>query len=496
MRYRENIKNFLFIVSLAVLGFLVLDIPSGFEPVIFRDSSAYLSDTLSTGVVPVYLLFIKVNYILLGEKLYLQGVILEQIVLAIVSSIFFVLLIKREFRSNYLECYIFFFLTFVPYTIFLSGERGMACRLIATEALAFPLFYVMVIVMLNGIWKNNIWYLVGAEALTIGMALTRTQLQLTLLFPAGAFFLLWIQRRIGKKYRRHIIQWLSGAVLSIVVFGLAFVVFQQSNRILENMLYHMTQDIQESGEVRAELKSQNETTKEDRHTESKAVSNNITSQYSSILFPKMILTAREKDKELFQDGELRRVFEYLYNRMLEDQLILEGMDRNLFLGDKIHEAISENYANVVSYLEEFKEIYPDFQMSINEIMKEISMTLLKEHPVRWFSGSVLQMPSGFISTVFFHRRNAYWLCYFIAFWVYCVSIGIGFAGKWKTWGAEQERDFLFASVLMNAAFVIITSIVFVCFKRYVIYGFGIFYISLYLSVKRLGQNILKGWRSV
>lgn len=486
---RSFIKKVLFGLSLLWVSFIILDIPFGVEPILFADSPAYLAGTLKTGIVPIYPLFLKLNQLIWGKNIYLQIVIWEQILLASLSSIYFVIQVKKKFNNKTWECYLFLLLTFVPYTIFLSDGKGMACRLIATEALAFPLFYLFIIILMKGIWKEKIAYLIGAEIITVFLALTRTQLQLTLSIPVVVLFVAWTSGRFDKKGRRAITRFISAFFISIILFASAYGLFQQSNVLLQKTLSVVSMATikkeEKSNLIRENSQTSNNVLQNGESFTSSNMVNNINSQYFGVLFPKVMLTTQRSDKQLFEDEVLKEAFEYVYNRMEEDKLVLDAMDKNMYLGDQIQKSITGCYDYTRAYLVEFLTLNPAYDVDIGTIISEFSNIIFRNHPFRWLVVNVLQLPSGFISTVFFHKRSIYWFCYLATFLIYGVAIGGIILGKKRKWLEESRREFLATSILINMLFVTITSIAYVASKRYVIYGFGVFYISIYLTISPL-----------
>ena len=88
---REVIKKSeaLFCLSLATLAILFFWVPTGAAYVLFDDSGTYIQFLQLKnveGVMPLYPLFLFVNKIIWGRGLYLQMVVVEQTLIAVICK--------------------------------------------------------------------------------------------------------------------------------------------------------------------------------------------------------------------------------------------------------------------------------------------------------------------------------------------------------------------------------------------------------------------------
>lgn len=483
MKKNFDIKRVLFVVSLIVIGFVILDIPHGFVPVMFADSPVYLKSQLQEGIVPIYPLFIAINKLIFPDEWYLQIVVIEQILFAIAASTFVVLFLKKKFCVTYLETYLFYFLTFVPYAVFLP--EATSCRMIATEALAYPLFYFLMIATMKSVWTGKIRWILCTIAVALIMALTRTQLQLVLLIPAGIFMFSWIRTKAYGNEWKLVTKVLVGVLGTVLVFLTVFGLYKPSNLFWRNVL-DKTNLVQHHREYSEETDFE-KNMGTDNNLDSYAHNKNISSQYNSVIFTKVMLAALEEDQSLFEEADMRDAYVYVYGKLAEEKKILATMDKNLYIGDSIQGALGGMLRDVNEYLLEFVELYPE--KNIAGAMGQFGAQLSKAHPFRWIIGCILQIPSGLISSVFFHKREIYWFSYLVTLMVYGIAVCALLFHRKKYRKDVERRDFLLVAILINLLFVAATSIVFMDLQRYVTYGFGVFYISLYLVMKHIIVSI-------
>lgn len=513
-----------FNIILIVVSVLAFAIPFGLSPIFVADSPAYMSSSLAEGIVPIYPSFISLNRLIFSQDYYLQAVVLEQIVFAAFCTDLFVISIKREMGLRWIETYIFLLFALIPYTVFMPD--GMTSRYIVTEALAYPCFYLLMVFVLKGLWNNKFSSIFISDIIAILMALTRTQLRIALLIPVGAFFLLWLRSSVWNKKMGKFCKVISGVLISCVIFILSYAVFLQGNLVLQralawtsNVVETKTEnqvnaadtkvtdvsvantDVSNTNVTDVNVASTDITEEIDENNVAEAVEStesntevlkadsnnrNIDSQFFTVMFVKVMVAADKRDANLFQDDTIRQAYIYVCNRMEQDQWGLGSMDKDLFIGDRVQNSIV-NIAVIDKYLNDFIGEYPDSEIDISDTKNEFLSVLLRAHPFRWMLSGILQFPSGFISSVFVHRRNMYWLSYLVTVVIYALAVIMCIARRKDI----RQRDFMMTSIYVNILFVAATSMMFVCFKRYVNYGFGMFYISLYCIMREPIVDFIK-----
>lgn len=483
----------LFYGSLVLISVLVFAIPYGLEPLLVPDSPAYLAGTLNQGIVPVYPFFISLNKLIFSSTHYLQAVVIEQIFFAVSASVFFVLFIRKKMEAGRAETYLLLLLTLIPYMVLMP--EGMISRFIITEALAYPCFYLLMTSILKGIWENKISSILLAGLIAIFMALIRTQLQLVLVIPAGMFFWIWMRGRIGNEKMSRIPKIIAGIVLSCMVFLFSYGIYRQSNLILQKFMIWTVSTMDVRGEVQEEAGTPDDVQgEEDTGTKNQAAvvsheesSQNIVSQFSTVIFAKVMIMADREDADLFPDEGMRQLYIYVYDRLEQEKLVFSAMDKNLMIADQLQAGLSDIAKSVNRYLNDFAVDYPDSGVNIHGAASEFLIVLLKAHPFRWITSGVLQLPFGLISSVFIHRRNMYWVSYLATALIYALAVGLCIVRKKDV----KRRDFMAVCICVNLLFVVTTSVLFMSLKRYVNYGFGVFYISLYFMIKECAADFIR-----
>ena len=466
---KKNKTYYLFYTALIILGIIILDLPFGLTPIMFDDSSAYLAEQLPIGVVPGYPLFLAANRKIFGEMYYLKAVVVLQILLNVAASVSLIRYLWQKLNLRWFEALVFFLASFVPHSVFMP--TGMSSRMIVTEALAFPVFYFMVICVMEAVWNKKVWYGIGALFLTILLSLVRTQLQLTMVIPIGAIVYALYKNVNGnrlKKFRRLLL----GVGIGLLLFAGAYLSYRQINKQMQQIMTVMNQSDREGETGKANIK------------EPVKGSQNISAQISGVFYSKMMFTAEPDDRELFQNENLARLFDTVYERLLSNDRLLNSMQMDLYIADKIFNRIDGVYSESFEILRECDEsLLTEFATSGN-ILSIFARTIFRNHPLRWLKSGLLQIPSGLISTVFFHKRSFYWFSYLTAFLAYALAIAS------IAWGIKRKLctsavEFMVCTLLINLLFVSASAIVYIALQRYVVYGFGLFYMAWYYLIKQL-----------
>lgn len=457
-------------ILMILIGIIILDIPFGLEPVIFDDSPAYLARQVVIGVVPGYPLFLSINRAVFGEMHYLQVVAVWQIVINLSASILLIRCLRKKFELNLFESIMFFILSFVPHAVFMP--ESMSSRMIVTEALAFPLFYILVICMLKAVWERKIKYGIAGLVIAVLLSLVRTQMMLTLVIPVCViFYLMMIRMKSGQKDKFYFVKRAAiGICISLLLFIGAFCIYKQCNKLFQYGLVIVNKTSQNEYESNSDV--QQETAQELTSVSGQ----NIDAQGRGVFCSKMIVAAEYEDKELFEDQNISKLYEELYNGLLKKGLLLNSLDLDLLVADRVFGQLDHVYRESQNIVREYGQN--------GQVLIQIAETLFRKHPLRWLKSGFLQVPSGLISTVFFHKREFYWFSYLVTFFVYFVSF---FSTIWaiKKKIPREAIEFMIFTILISFLFVFATATAFIAQQRYVVYGFGIFYMALYCLLKPL-----------
>lgn len=494
----------LFYGSLLVLAIFIFLFVGGGEPVLFDDSGAYVSMKRREGVMPLYPLYLFLNQILFGLEGYLRIVIIEQAVLAAVCTAVFVKEIKERFTLRYWEGYFIFFLALLPYTTELPD--AMITQTILTEALAYALFYLLLILYLRAIWKNSYGYLAGSFAMVFLLSMLRSQLQI-LFAVCGVLFLYLTWKRCDTRLRKlggAVIGLFGCAVVSVAGVWLVATALNQYNVLMkENMAlsvfimkiqepeYYQEFLVSETGETRAQ--EEMEKAVQDVRAATASKGGDITlSQYTSLILSRGMYEADEGDALLYSDEMVRGLFQTIYQAADQKEQRYAYEERGLWMWKDIVGGIgSVGWTCVTSGSSYFQEKYPEIYMAdnFNEIwnrsLQTIGLGLLKKHFGRFLYHTFMMLPQAFICTVFFQIKPIYLLCHLATLFLYCSALAL------MIWGyADRKAANAFAECMAlvlgsNVVMVLVISLIFFGQQRYLVYNFGFFYIAYYLLLREL-----------
>lgn len=466
----EKAKEIILNIMMVLIGIIILDIPFGLEAVIFDDSRAYLARQVIIGVVPGYPFFLSLNRVVFGEMHYLQVVVVWQIVINLLASMLLIRCLRKKFALNIAESLLFYTLSFVPHSVFMP--EGMSTRMIVTEAFAFPLFYVLITCILEAVWKRKMKYGIMGLVISVFLSLVRTQMMLTMLIPVCIIFYLIMIRTEDERKLNIFVRTAIGVCISLMMFVGAFCIYKQCNKLFQYGLVVLNSSSQNEYKDNSNEKYEPIAEEELLNVSDQ----NIEAQGRGVFYAKMLIAAEYEDRELFEDRDLREFYEKLYNELLEKELILNSLDIDLLIADKI-------YGQQDNVYKESQRIAVQYGQNSTSVV-HIAETLFRHHPLRWLKSGLLQVPSGLISTVFFHKRAFYWFSYLITFIVYFSAFSSVIWGIKKK-APKEAVEFVVLTILNNFLFVFATAIVHIDQQRYVVYGFGIFYMSLYCLLKPL-----------
>lgn len=494
----------LFYLSLIMLSlFFFLFVGSG-EPVLFDDSGAYVSMKRREGVMPLYPLFLFLNQILFGLDRYLRIVITEQAVLTAVCTVLFVREIKEKFALLYREGYFIFLLALLPYTTELPA--AMITQTILTEAFAYPLFYLLLILYLRAVWKNSYGYLACSFVMVFLLAMLRSQLQI-LFAVCGVLFLYLTWKRCDtgiKKFGGAVAGLLGCAVVSVAgVWFTAAALNQYNVLIKENMAlsvfimkvqepeYYQEFLVSETGESR-EPEEMEEAVRDARTAMAAQTADTTLSQYTSLILSRGMYEADEDDAWLYGDEMVRGLFRTIYQAADRKEQRYVYEERGLWMWRDIVGGIgSVGWTCVTAGSSYFQENYPeiygadDFNEIWNRSLQTIGLGLLRKHLGRFLYHTLMLLPQAFVCTVFFQIKPIYLLCHLVTLFLYCLALALmiwGYVDKKVPNACAECMALVLGS---NVIMVIVISLIFFGQQRYLVYNFGFFYISCYLLLREL-----------
>lgn len=487
-------KDVLFYVSLVILSLLIFIIPGEGGYVLFDDSVSYTNLYANMeGVMPGYPLFLHGNKLLFGETGYLYAVVAEQTVLATVCVLTFLAVIRKKFRLRYWESYVCYAFALIPFTTNMPGS--MTTHEILTEGVAYALFYLFMAAMLQTVWNKSFKWLGILCGMTLLLSLIRSQLQI--LFGAcgvvGIYIAVLRPVAEGKKSRR-LRRFLAGMVCCMAI-GLAGVwATGEVSAAFQDMKAEVRRE-----EQRAEQHLKDTVLSENGQEEEKTIKPVFTtSQYVTLIFSRGMYEADYEDYLLFEEEQVRSLYLKLYPNVDEAQCRYVYAEPGLWMWRDIVGGIGSVGKKCFYHQSEFyNENYPELVYSSayssvrNANQIKIGLTLLKAHFGRFLYHTLMLLPQAFISTVFFQVERIYLLCHLVTLFVYLTAVAL------MIWAYKDKKvenaygEFMCGVLGTNLILVLVISLVFFGQQRYLVYNFGIFYISGFLLFMQLWRLYLR-----
>lgn len=544
MKKRKQLE-YMFYASLIVISFLFLLFPTGLEYVIFDDSETYIKFLQMRnveGVMPIYPIFLFFNKLIFGKDFYLQAVMAEQTLIAILCVTCFISKMKRHFQLRYRECYLLLLLSLIPFTT--DYPLSMVVQDIVTEGLSYALFYLFVVLLLDAVWERSFVKLLETVCFTFVLALLRSQLQILFaVCGAAAAYVIWVKFSTGNKWS-YVGKAAAGFGLWAVVMMMGIVGTVRINYITQRILFgegkvatfidqnssDMIQPIETAGILQEEKEEELERNPGEVYKESSAIhqatsglerigdgveiqepntapntapevieflsngyeeSGVAVSQYSSIIFSKGMYEADYEDYLLFEDEEVQKQFLYVYELVDELGYRYPYADSGLWGWRHISDSVGDLGKHCFWGLNEYFADYYNttiayFQYRCTaQAFQTIGTKLLVRHFGRFVWHTVRLMIPAFIFTVFFQKEQFYLLCHLVTLFLYVTAAGLTIWCFIHKRANKRCAEFMLVVLANNFILVAVISLVFIGLQRYLVYGFGIFYVAYYLLLREL-----------
>jgi hypothetical protein len=529
LQLNKRQQDLLFYLSLVMLGLFAFLFVGSREPVLFDDSGTYMTIETTEGVVPVYPVFLLLNQFLFGSARYLQAVVAEQAILAVVCVLLFVKVIKDNFSLPCWEGYVVFGLALLPFTTDLP--QAMSTQEILTEGLAYALFYLFMIALLKAVWTCRPVWFAATFLMTLVLALVRSQMQI--LFGVCGLLLFYCVLRGGRTKaasqsenavpkgqaaakKKHGAASLAGRIAAgaagcvlIMLFGIllvssltsgyknmirshgAFYVFSLKTQQPEE--YEIYLRAQQAGNTASqELTTSAGGTDWETASEEQLITRSFSpSQYVSLIFSRGIYEADRQDAALFEDELLQELFVELYEAVDAEEQRYVYAQPGLWMWKDIVDGIGMAGKTCLAVPSEYYIAYhPEiirsdgFSDIRNEHLRTIGITLLKAHFGRFLYHTLMLLPSAFICTVFFQIAPIYGLCHLVTLFLYVTAIALTIWGYRDKSVDNRYAEFMAAVLVTNVVMVVMISVVFFGQQRYLVYNFGIFYVAYGLLAER------------
>lgn len=492
-------KEWLFYISLGILSLLIFTIPGETGYVLFDDSPSYMNlYAVMEGVMPGYPLFLHGNKLLFGESGYLYAAVAQQIVLAAVCVIAFIAVIKKKFRLTYWEAYICYAFALIPFTTNMPGS--MTTHEIVTEGIAYSLYYLFAAALLQTVWSKSIKWLGALCVMTLVLALIRSQLQI--LFGVCGIVCIYIfVLRPGvtdRQKKNRLSSFLLGLVCCVLISLSGVGVVWKVSAAFQDMKAEVRREEQRKAQ---QTENTAASEKGETQTQSKPAKPVFTtSQYVTLIFSRGMYEAEYDDYLLFEDEQVRELYLYVYPRMDKQQKRYVYAKPGLWMWQDIVGALGKigetGYHNQNAF---YKEYYPEliydskYSSVRNANQIKIGLTLIKAHFGRFLYHTLMLLPQAFICTVFFQIKRIYLLCHLVTLFLYLSAAAL------MIWAYRDKKvenaygEFMCSVLGTNLVLVLVISLVFFGQQRYLVYNFGIFYVSYFLLLMQLWKIYLRDY---
>lgn len=436
-------KSFCILIGLLIffLGML-----AAYGVGVYNDSDQYI--TMHIHREPLYPLFLAFFRVICGEG-YLTVVAVAQNILASISIYILSEYLTKHFNLHLWEELVVIALQLMPHLItkYVSALSIFLENSVMSEALCIPLFQFFLFFLFRMIFEHRKRDAAFALLFAFLLSMTRGQMMITILMW---MVIVLFQIIISRKYRQLFLP----VVAVIAVFGLRSMSVHVYNYAVTGYFMGNTY-----GKV-----------------------NTLTN---------VIYACDEEDGNVFEEGSLEREF---FDRFYAEA---DEMTANYkYGGDSFTTRVEhlEDYHDMLKFqvLEaDLSEYYfglgqIDYyeQSSMSDEMAGIMIkALLPECFGQWLYDYVLLCTYGFVRSIAVVHPLINW----VALLLYMIAVGLAL---WQLY-RRKRSDAAWAmgvALLFIAANVCATSLTIMCLSRYMIYGFSVFYIALFLLAREWIQN--------
>lgn len=419
---------------------------------VYNDSQQYI--TMHIHREPLYPLYLAAFRVICGEG-YLTAAMAGQGILTAVGITLLAEYLTKRFALRLWEELLIVALQLLPHLItrYVSALGIFLENSVMSEGLCIPLFTIFVYFLLRMLFEGKGRDAFFALLFAYLLSMTRGQMMTTILLWA---LLLGIRMLLHKKYR-SLFMCASAVVLVFLLRDLTVHVYN----------YGVTGYFM--GNTYGQV-------------------NTLTN---------VIYACDEEDREVFEEGDLAQAFfDSFYGKAMEQRLnyVYAGDtfdERALYL-EEHHDILKFQIleAELSAYYFGLGEVdyYEQSSMS-DEMAGRMMKKLLPACFGQWLYDYILLCRNGFVRSI----AVVHPLINFAALFLYVLAAGL-LVRQMLVKRRFQAAVVMGTALLFVAANVCATSMTIMCLSRYMIYGFSLFYIALYLLVREVCEGRLL-WRS-
>lgn len=402
---------------------------------------------------PLYSLIMEGARVVFGQDRYLYAVAIFQIILSVVCITVFVNYIRKHFKLGIINTIIVWGLSLLPYVILLPED--VISHTLMTESITYPLMYIFIVLVHKGVTHRSEKEIYISVVLTIILTLVRGQMLFLLAISAIALIYIMIMKK-SKWYK-------------FIIFMIFMLICVKGESLLcgayESYFFNAPK----------------------------------LSYSAQTLVQKALFCADENDEALF-DTDSKEVFKRTYSKMMKQHSNYKYMtgalndwkhttdsfgDNSYILGDVI-----EDYSQENGYV--FEDIF-DREEVVLDYSNDITWKLIKAHPGRFLYVSLSMVPSGFVSTVLFHKESIYGLIHVFTLLFYLGMIVLSIV-LYKRCDDTSVSEYVWLVLLTSIVNVFGSDLIHMGLQRYQAYTLGLNWVGAYLivvTIVKIGYSYAK-----
>lgn len=395
---------------------------------------------------PLYPLFFHILNMIFGDELYLYAASVLQILLAVCCIILFISYLGKRFNLELFSVVCVWMAVLIPFFLLLPEDP--IPHVLMTESLTYPLLYVYVIILLKGIYENNIKFLYESGLFVVLLTLIRGQMLFLMAVTILAFFYYTVKNKMK-------------SIKMIIAFAAFLFLCIWSEGMLSKGYEKLFFD---------------------------APAQDYSAQ---TLIQKALYCSEKDDNVLFEDEIEREIFEITYAGMEEEQTTWSSLTGDLWDWKHITGSFGANSYRVGDVIEKvlaergmWSEDPIEQENLVLKYSRLLSSKLVMAHWKRCLEVSIRLMPAGFVSTVLFHKESIYLLIHIATVFLYLAAGGVSIAVSKKSGHLLPESEYMILIVIIASVNVVSSNIVHFGLQRYLAYTVGMFYVGAYLLMRQ------------
>lgn len=450
LQNKENIQYIYYLLLIAT-GIFICFFMGEDGPILMADSEAFLNPGYGvSSSYPLYVTFLKLCRNILGEEFYLYGIYIVQGILAIAVSVLLVEYFREVYDFSYVMSYVVYCATYLPYLY--NFPENVVTHHILTEALAIPFMLLFFLCLLRYISEQKLGYVAGAIGMGVLLMKIRSQFCFILFVVLFVIAIQFMLRRMKKLNKKRI-----AIIYSILVTGIIVILY-----IVITIIPIM-------------------------------VRNNSWQQFTDAVLGRTLCTIDIEDRELFIEPEQLGAFDFVYDKIDASKQCMPYFRNDTWRSNDIAYATNENTKHYYGWIEEYYSKYHP-EIIVDELPSRMTSTsltiiseLLRDNMSDYIIMTLQLIPSSLVSSVFVQPDAIRGLCHFITF----VIILLTLLALIYCYKKSIERIYILPmllTLLILLTNVVVVNVLFYGQQRYVIYTYGLFYVSWIIMLKGITND--------